>query len=124
MCRRLAGPGLGPCLRPWSRVSDALLPSCPRIAFMPTIKSVCVYCGSSSRVREAHRAAARDLGRLLAECGVRLVFGGGRIGLMGLAADAALAAGGEVVGVIPRFRSEGHTSELQSQMRNSYAVFC
>src|SRR3546814_13927507 len=79
---------------------------------MPKIKSVCVYCGSSSRVREEHRAAAQDLGRILAESGVRLVYGGGRIGLMGLMADAALAAGGEVVGVIPRFHTKlevGHS---------------
>jgi uncharacterized protein (TIGR00730 family) len=61
-----------------------------------------VYCGSSSAVDPVYREAAIELGRLLAEAGVRLVFGGGRIGLMGLMADSALEAGGEVIGVIPR----------------------
>ena len=70
---------------------------------MSSIRSVCVYCASSSRGPDSHKAAARRLGRLLAENGVRLVFGGGRVGLMGVLADAALAAGGEVVGVIPSF---------------------
>jgi len=70
---------------------------------MTTLRSVCVYCASSSRGPESHKAAARQLGRLLAENNIRLVFGGGHVGLMGIAADAALAAGGEVTGVIPRF---------------------
>ena len=70
---------------------------------MSTIRSICVYCASSSRGPESHKAAARQLGRLLAENGIRLIFGGGRVGLMGIVADAALAAGGEVVGVIPTF---------------------
>jgi hypothetical protein len=65
--------------------------------------SVGVFCGSSSRVDEAHRAAARDLGRALARAGIRIVYGGGRVGLMGILADAALAAGGRVIGVIPEF---------------------
>src|SRR4029453_4307015 len=70
---------------------------------MRRISSVCVFCGSSSRVAEAHRNAATRLGTLIAGAGMRLVYGGGRVGLMGLLADAALAAGGEVVGVIPAF---------------------
>lgn len=70
---------------------------------MTTLHAVCVYCASSSRGPESHKAAARDLGRLLAENNIRLVFGGGHVGLMGIAADAALAAGGEVTGVIPTF---------------------
>ncbi len=70
---------------------------------MSTIRSLCIYCASSSRGPESHKAAARQLGRLLAENGIRLVFGGGRVGLMGIVADAALAAGGEVIGVIPAF---------------------
>ena len=70
---------------------------------MRRITSVCVFCGSSSRVAEAYRNAATRLGALVATHGVRLVYGGGRDGLMGLLADAALAAGGEVVGVIPQF---------------------
>jgi uncharacterized protein (TIGR00730 family) len=70
---------------------------------MSTIRSLCVYCASSSRGPESHKSAAQQLGRLLAENGIRLIFGGGRVGLMGVVADAALAAGGEVVGVIPGF---------------------
>jgi uncharacterized protein (TIGR00730 family) len=67
------------------------------------LRSVCVFCGSSSRVEEIHRTAAARLGELLAERGVRIVYGGGRVGLMGVLADAALGRGGEVVGVIPEF---------------------
>src|SRR6185503_522242 len=70
---------------------------------MPAMRSVCVFCGSSSRIADAHRTAAAELGTLIAARGLRLVYGGGRIGLMGVLADAALAAGGEVVGVIPQF---------------------
>ena len=65
------------------------------------IRSVCVYCGSAGAVDERYRGAAGEIGRSLAEAGIGLVFGGGRVGLMGIAADAALAAGGHVVGVIP-----------------------
>ncbi len=68
---------------------------------MAKLTSLCVYCGSSDRVDPDHRRAASTLGRLLGENGIRLVYGGGRIGLMGLAADAALTAGGEVTGIIP-----------------------
>jgi hypothetical protein len=67
------------------------------------IRSLAVFCGSSARVAEAHREAALRLGAEIARRGIRLVYGGGRIGLMGLLADAALAEGGEVVGVIPDF---------------------
>ena len=68
---------------------------------MASVKSVCVFCGASPGLDRAHRAAAARLGALIAGRGLRMVFGGGGIGLMGAAADAALAAGGEVVGVIP-----------------------
>jgi len=68
---------------------------------MPQIRSVCVYCGSAGAVDPRYRAAADELGRSVAAAGIKLVFGGGRIGLMGIAADAALAAGGHVTGVIP-----------------------
>ncbi len=71
-----------------------------------TIRSICVFCGSSGNVAAIHREAAVELGRALAARGIRLVYGGGKIGLMGLLADAALAAGGEVVGVIPAFLRE------------------
>ena len=70
---------------------------------MAGVKTVCVYCGSSGSTRESHRTAARELGARIGSAGIRLVFGGGRVGLMGLIADAALEAGGNVTGVIPRF---------------------
>jgi uncharacterized protein (TIGR00730 family) len=73
---------------------------------MTGVKRVCVYCGSSGRVAERFKDAARRTGRLLAQSSIELIYGGGRIGLMGLAADAALAAGGRVVGIIPDFLHE------------------
>jgi len=66
------------------------------------MKQVCVFCGSSSGANPAYAAAARELGRALAVRGLGLVYGGGRVGLMGEVATAALAAGGEVTGVIPQ----------------------
>jgi hypothetical protein len=68
---------------------------------MTAVRSVCVYCGSSNAAPHAHRDAARRFGRILARAGLQLVFGGGHVGLMGVLADAALGAGGRVVGVIP-----------------------
>ena len=65
------------------------------------MKRVCVFAGSSAGVRPEYRAAAEDLGRVLAARGVGVVYGGARVGLMGAVADAALAAGGHVTGVIP-----------------------
>jgi uncharacterized protein (TIGR00730 family) len=70
---------------------------------MAEIKTVAVFCGAQAGDDPAYREAAKALGRGLAEAGIRLVFGGGRIGLMGAVADAALAAGGRVVGIIPEF---------------------
>lgn len=66
------------------------------------LKHVCVFCGSRSGVRPAYQAMARSLGTLLAEREIELVYGGGKVGLMGILADACLEAGGKVVGVIPR----------------------
>ncbi|MCJ8156225.1 TIGR00730 family Rossman fold protein [Sphingomonas sp. LaA6.9] len=60
-----------------------------------------VFCGSSSGFDPVHREAAEALGRELADAGIGLVYGGGNVGLMGAVADAAIAAGGEVIGVIP-----------------------
>ena len=65
------------------------------------MKRICVYCGSSSGANPVHREAAENLGALLAARGIGLVYGGGNVGLMGIVADAALQAGGEVIGVIP-----------------------
>ena len=63
---------------------------------------VCVFCGSKSGVNEVYANAARDFGRVLASRGIGLVYGGGRVGLMGTLADAAMMAGGAEVGVMPR----------------------
>jgi uncharacterized protein (TIGR00730 family) len=68
----------------------------------PTIHSICVFCGSRMGARSDYRAAAHALGQTLALRDITLVYGGAAIGLMGVMADAALAAGGRVVGVIPR----------------------
>ena len=65
------------------------------------IRSICVFCGSASGHRPEYAAVARELGGLLAARGIGIVYGGGHVGMMGQVADAALAAGGNVVGVIP-----------------------
>lgn len=66
------------------------------------MKSICVYCGSNAGSRAAYADAARTFGASIAREGATLVYGGGNVGLMGIAADAALAAGGDVIGVIPQ----------------------
>jgi uncharacterized protein (TIGR00730 family) len=66
------------------------------------VKSVCVYCGSSLGSDTKYIAATEDLARTLAGRGIRVVYGGASVGLMGVLADATLAAGGEIVGVIPK----------------------
>ena len=65
------------------------------------IKRIVVYCGANVGNNPAYKAAAESVGRTLAQQGIGLVYGGGGVGLMGVVADAALAAGGEVIGVIP-----------------------
>jgi len=65
------------------------------------MKRVAVYCGSASPADPVYIEAARHVGRTLAERGIGLVYGGGKLGLMGAVADSALEAGGEVIGVIP-----------------------
>jgi uncharacterized protein (TIGR00730 family) len=82
------------------------------------MRSITVYCGSNPGADPAFAHATRALARRLAGDGVRIVYGGGHVGLMGLLADTAMAAGGEVVGVIPQAlvdREIGHTglSELR-----------
>src|SRR5580658_4970159 len=67
---------------------------------------VCVYCGSLPGDDPRFAATARAFGAAVARAGYGVVYGGGRVGLMGALADAALAAGGEVIGVIPRFLEE------------------
>ena len=70
---------------------------------MATLNQVCVYCGSGAGEDPAYTESARILGRALAEARIRLVYGGGSVGLMGIIARTVLDAGGEVVGIIPRF---------------------
>lgn len=69
---------------------------------MSEIQSVCVYCGSSSRVDQIYKDAAVALGKTIAGNGWNVVYGGGRVGLMGLVADSALGVGGKVFGIIPK----------------------
>jgi uncharacterized protein (TIGR00730 family) len=79
---------------------------------VPALSSVCVFCGSNGGADPAYLAAAEAVGAGLAQRGIRVVYGGGRVGLMGALADSARAAGGEVVGVMPQAlvdREIGHT---------------
>lgn len=70
---------------------------------MNPIRSICVYCGSSSGRGETYSRAGRTLGRSIAGAGLRLVYGGGTRGIMGAVAHGAIEAGGKVTGIIPRF---------------------
>jgi uncharacterized protein (TIGR00730 family) len=81
---------------------------------VPVLRRVCVFCGSSSGVHPGYVQAAQIVGGMLARESIGLVYGGGRTGLMGEVADAALRAGGEVIGVIPehlQVREIAHTGE-------------
>ncbi len=69
---------------------------------MQHVTRLCVYCGSAAGLDPRYQAAARELGEALAKAGIELVFGGGRVGLMGVLAASVLAAGGRVVGIIPQ----------------------
>ncbi len=66
------------------------------------MKSICVFCGSSPGADEAYAESARQLGKVLAQADITLVYGGGHVGLMGVVADSALESGGEVLGVMPK----------------------
>jgi hypothetical protein len=79
----------------------AILTTRAGLTGMSNIRRLCVYCGSSGAVDHQFREAATELGARLAAAGIGLVYGGGRVGLMGLLADAALAGGAEVIGIIP-----------------------
>jgi uncharacterized protein (TIGR00730 family) len=79
---------------------------------VPDLASVCVFCGSNAGADPAYVNTAQAVGRGLAQRGIRVVYGGGRVGMMGALADAARGAGGEVVGIMPRAmfdREIGHT---------------
>ena len=86
------------------------------------IRRLCVFCGSSTGREPGHRRLAEALARALAERGIGIVYGGARVGLMGVLADAALAAGGEVFGVIPRAlidREIGHSGLTELRIVDS-----
>jgi uncharacterized protein (TIGR00730 family) len=70
---------------------------------MAELKSICVYCGANTGARPEYAEAASELGRAMAANGIRLVYGGGAIGLMGIVARSAMEAGGDVTGIIPQF---------------------
>lgn len=73
---------------------------------MAAIRSVCVYCGSGEGKNPAYAQAARVVGRALAAAGLRLVYGGGNLGLMGIVARTVIDEGGTVIGIIPQFLTE------------------
>ncbi len=70
---------------------------------MAKVKSICVYCGSSNDVKPEYMRLAQELGRTMAQSNIRLVYGGGGVGLMGACAQAVHSEGGEVLGIMPRF---------------------
>jgi uncharacterized protein (TIGR00730 family) len=83
---------------------------------MNDLNSICLFCGASPGSNPAYRDAAKEFGAELAKNKIRLIYGGGSVGLMGVAADACLAGGGEVIGVIPRLLMEkevGHKGVTQ-----------
>ena len=73
---------------------------------MNEIKSLCVYCGSSINVDPLYIEAAKQMGKIMAEAGIRLVYGGGKAGTMGVIADSVMQHGGEVIGIIPSHISD------------------
>jgi uncharacterized protein (TIGR00730 family) len=82
---------------------------------MATIRTICVYCGSGPGKSPAFAEAARRFGRILAENGVGLVYGGGSLGLMGALAKSVLAHGGHVTGIIPEFLTDREKALVQAQ---------
>jgi uncharacterized protein (TIGR00730 family) len=89
---------------------------------MQEFRSVCVFCGSNVGSRPEYSAAAEEIGRLLAGRGIALVYGGGKVGLMGKIADTVLRAGGSVTGVIPQalmLKEIGHEGLTELKIVNS-----
>src|SRR6185437_12175953 len=82
---------------------------------MTKIHSLAVFCGSRVGLDPVYAAAGRTLGAGLAKAGIRLVYGGGRIGIMGVVADAVLQAGGSVLGVIPDFLKQAEVEHQHVQ---------
>lgn len=99
--------------------------SVPHAPTMPKqLRSLCVFCGSRVGRHPAYAAAAREVGRLLGARGITLVYGGGRVGLMGELADAALQAGAHVIGVIPQMlieREVGHSGLTELEVVTTLA---
>ena len=92
---------------------------------MTGIKSICFYGGASSGLKPVYLETARKAGRMAAERGMTVVFGGGRIGMMGAVADAAMAAGGEVIGIIPQHLQDvevGHQGVTRLEVVDSMHV--
>ena len=88
---------------------------------MPALKSICLFCGSSNDVEQRFLDLATALGSRLAERGYRLVYGGGGVGLMGAAASAAHEAGGDVLGIMPRFVERTHLRLGRAPHRGNHA---
>jgi uncharacterized protein (TIGR00730 family) len=89
---------------------------------LPRVDRICVFCGSSPGARPAYREATEELARLLVAEGIGVVYGGGRVGLMGALADAVLREGGEITGVIPRSlvnREIGHCDVVDMRIVGS-----
>jgi hypothetical protein len=84
---------------------------------MDGIKAICVYCASGPGTNPAYVAAARTFGKILADNGIRLIYGGGSVGLMGAIADAVLEHGGKITGVIPEFLVDREHLMLRAQER-------
>lgn len=79
---------------------------------MTKVSTVCVYLGSSGRCADVHKKTAYDFGQLMAKAGMNLVYGGGRVGLMGILADSVLEGGGKVIGIIPEHISKREVSHV------------
>ena len=91
---------------------------------MPPIGCLCVCCGAAVSIDMQYRKAASELGARLAEAGIELVFGGGRVGLMGLLADAALARGGRVTGIIPAHGCATPNWPIEASASSSSSTRC
>jgi len=102
----LQKPAKPPASPPLSTGSHPLLADRDASPKVPNVKAVCVYCGSGHGTHPDYKRAAIELGEALAASGLRLVYGGGGLGLMGEVARATLGAGGAVTGIIPDFLSQ------------------
>ena len=92
---------------PLSREVECICPTIMPFLGNGTLQSVCVFCGSNAGAGEAYAEAARRLARAITARGLKLIYGGGSIGLMGVLGEAALVAGGHVIGITPRRLLEG-----------------